>query len=430
MNSILSIINSLNADSSRNAKLDILRQNSGNTLLKQVFYLGLNPLINFYQRKIPQYESTGASTLSLQHCLDCLDKLSSREITGNAAIAYLGNMLASLDPDDAEVLKLVIQKDLKCGVARATVNAVWPDLIPEYPVMLCAQFDQKLVDKISWPASVQLKMDGMRFNAIVNSGKCEFRSRNGKELNLLGYLEDEFIALAAGQNVVFDGELLVQQADSCLADRQTGNGILNKAVKGTISDSEAAQVVATVWDLIPYECFVFGRDITPYQTRFDRLESMTLPAKIRLVTNHLVNSYEDAQKIFQDYLEQGQEGIILKDLNGPWENKRAKHQIKFKAELECDLKIVGVQMGTGKYQGLLGAIICQSQDGVLEVNVGSGFTDDQRKDLCHEKLIGKVVSVKYNARIENRQGDRSLFLPVFVEIREDKSVADLSKDIK
>jgi hypothetical protein len=38
--------------------------------------------------------------------------------------------------------------------------------------------------------------------------------------------------------------------------------------------------------------------------------------------------------------------------------------------------------------------------------------------------------VKYNARIKNKQGEESLFLPVFVEVREDKNDADSSGEIK
>ena len=114
---------------------------------------------------------------------------------------------------------------------------------------------------------------------------------------------------------------------------------------------------------------------------------------------------------------------------GKWEDKRTKSQIKFKGELECDLKIVGVQPGTGKYEGMLGAILCESKDGVVKVSVGSGFNDTHRKTYG-EELIGKIVAVKYNARITNKQGEESLFLPIFVEVREDKDVADSSKDIK
>jgi ATP-dependent DNA ligase len=139
---------------------------------------------------------------------------------------------------------------------------------------------------------------------------------------------------------------------------------------------------------------------------------------------------EHAQTIFEKYLAEGQEGIILKDMNGIWEDKRSKGQIKFKGELECDLRIVGVQMGTGKYDGMLGAILCESADGVIKVSVGSGFSDEQRKELIKQKLLDKIAAIKYNMRIKNKAGEESLFLPIVLEIRDDKEVADSSKDIK
>jgi hypothetical protein len=140
-------------------------------------------------------------------------------------------------------------------------------LIKEYPCMLASGYDDKLIDKIQWPAMVQLKMDGMRFNAIVRDGKCEFKSRNGKTIDLLGNLEQEFVDLSNGMDCVFDGELVVSYFDG-LMDRQTGNGILNKAIKGTISATEAALVRACIWDHIPYMYFIDGDCPTPYKTRF------------------------------------------------------------------------------------------------------------------------------------------------------------------
>jgi ATP-dependent DNA ligase len=373
--------------------------------------------------------------MTLGFAMGQLYTLSSREVTGNAAIEFLKNVLSSLDTDDAKVIERIIAKDLKCGVDVSTANKVWFGLIPEYPVMLCSPFEQKLVDKIKFPAYAQMKMDGMRFNAIVRDGKCEFRSRNGKEILLLGNLEQEFISLAGSIDCVFDGELLVMDDDSCqFMDRQTGNGILNKANKGTISAEDAAKVHASVWDLIPYVSFVDSKCNSPYSQRFSTLEAIVnkQPAKdkkIWAVTSTIVETLDQAQEIFQDYLSKGYEGIILKDGSGIWEDKRAKHQIKFKGELECDLKIVAIEEGTGKYAGMLGAIVCESSDGKIKVNVGSGFNDAHRKNLGSE-ILDKIVAIKYNSRIKNKLGEESLFLPIFVEIRDDKDIADSSKDIK
>jgi hypothetical protein len=434
---INAFFNTLAANPSRNFKIEELEKHVDNETLREVIRLALCPFTQFYQRKIPAYTCDGTNA-NIESILPALYDLSSRQVTGNAAIEYLRMLLSSLNPDDAKVLERIIDKSLDCGVQVSTANAVWSGLIKEYPVMLCSQFEQKLVDKIKFPAYVQLKMDGMRFNAIVRDGKCEFRSRNGKEIQLLGNLEKEFIALAGDVDCVFDGELLVMlPGDSQFTDRQTGNGILNKANKGTISAEQAALVHATVWDVIPYVLFGDGYCGTPYSTRFSSLKKLVdqIPPenkKIWLVASDMVENIDEANAKFEEYLGLGLEGIILKDGSGVWEDKRAKHQIKFKGELECDLKIVAVEEGSGKYAGMLGAMICESSDGVVKVSVGSGLNDEHRINLWHikQEILDKIIAVKYNCRIKNKAGEESLFLPIFVELRDDKNVADASKDIK
>jgi len=426
---ILQILNELAATSSRLEKEAILKREVNNELLKRVFFLAYDPFTQFYIRKIPKYDTKlKIDFITLDETINGasgLVHLSSRTFTGNAGINHLQFLLSMSSADDAKVIERIIGKDLKCGASDSTANKVWPGLVHEYPCMLCTPFDEKIAAKFKFPAMAQLKMDGMRFNAIVKDGKCEFRSRNGKEINLLGNLEQEFIKLADNEDIVFDGELLVV-VEGNIQDRQTGNGILNKAVKGTISAKEAESVQATVWDCIPYDHFIKGVGTVQYAIRFAMLQTCKLPHKIRLVESTVVDSLDEAQKIFEGYLSQGQEGIILKDVSGVWQDKRVKTQVKFKAELDCDLKIVAIQMGTGKYEGMVGAYICESEDGVIKVDVGSGLSDEDRKNF---DVIGKILAVVYNARIKNKQGEESLFLPRAVEIREDKIIADLSKNI-
>lgn len=421
---------SLAANNSRNFKLDTLKANADNNLLKEVIRLALDPFTNFYIRKIPTYINSGYNR-SLSESIEMLSNLSSRVCTGNDGIQFLTEILSNSREGDDKVIERIIKKDLKCGVSISTANAVWPNLIQEYPCMLCSQYEDKLVDKIKYPAYVQVKADGMRFNAIVRGNSVDFRTRNGKELDLLGNLIEEFIILADGKDMVFDGELLIKD-NGVILDRKTGNGILMKAQRGTLSDKEASMINAVIWDCIPYDKFLQDKDINPYCERILPLTQFTLPEKISFVENTVVSNIEEARTIFEEYLAQGQEGIILKDMKGIWENKRSKTQIKFKGELECDLKIVGIQEGTtgSKFEGMLGALICESSDGIIKVGVGSGFNDEQRKKFIDDNLIGKVVAVKYNSRIVTKTGEHSLFLPIFVEIRYDKDIADFSGDIK
>jgi ATP-dependent DNA ligase len=309
--------------------------------------------------------------------------------------------------------------------------------------MLASGFDQKLVDKIKFPAYCQLKLDGMRFNAIVRNGTVEYRSRNGKELNIPSKLfSDALLKLASyyGANYVFDGELLVVDSAGKPLDRKTGNGILSKGVKGTMSETEASSVRVTLWDAIPYDDFKIGKFVTPYEDRLQFLVKRTvnlktsnkaLGALIDCVWTKEVNNQFEAQTIFEKFLAEGQEGTILKSKTNIWEDKRSKEQIKFKGELECDLVVVNWEEGTGKNVGRLGALVCESSDGLIQVNVGSGYSDEQRKEFTKQAVLGKVVTVKYNARIKDRgDGVERLFLPTFIEMREDKDIADSSKKIK
>jgi ATP-dependent DNA ligase len=442
MSQIYNIFEQLASDNSRLAKEAILIKHKGNTTLQRVFYLALDPFQQFYIRKIPEYTPAKTLSITLDKALDDLDDLNKRVVTGNAAIAYLKNILEVLTENDAKIIERIIAKDLRCGVSEATTNKIWPKLISTYPVMLASGYDQKLVDKIKFPAYVQLKLDGMRFNAIVRGQTVEFRSRNGREILIPNKsFAVPFIKMADHykQDMVFDGELLIADYAGKPVNRQTGNGILSKAIKGTMSDTEALQVMATLWDAIPYDSFKAGIDKEPYNIRMAKLSNAMQDMKtvnaqlgkyVALVWTEQVNDLYTAKRIFEKFLAEGQEGTILKSKDGIWEDKRSKEQIKFKGELECDLRVVDWEEGTGKNKGRLGALVCESADGKIRVNVGSGYSDEQRV-AYGKQVVGKIATVKYNARIQDKGGDvESLFLPVFIELREDKNIADESTRIK
>ena len=442
MNSVYTVLDKLAADNSRLAKEAILKSELANEDFWHAVRLALDPFTNFYIKKIPAYTRSRRANLSMRQALESLGRLSRREVTGNAGIDHLVHILENVSASDSLVIERVIAKDLKCGVSEATINKIRPGFITTYPVMLASAYDQRLIDRFDWPGMCQLKLDGMRFNAIVRGENVEFRSRNGKEISIPSDLFPRaFVALAKeyGADYVFDGELLVVDAAGRPLDRKTGNGILNKAVKGTVSKSEAARIRATVWDAIPVENFVEGIYSVAYESRFTRLvgahkqfseSSRQLSHLISpVLTEYVKNDYE-ARRMFERFLAEGQEGTILKDRNAIWENKRSKGSIKFKGELEADMRIIGWELGTGKNSNRLGALVVSSEDGRIVVNVGTGFTDADR-DSIQPHVVGKIASIKYNARIQDKKGNtESLFLPVFVEIREDKDTADLSINIK
>jgi len=429
---ISKIFEELEHTSGRNDKIAILKRerDKNNTILKDVFRAALDPFKVYGIKKIPDYKSSGrGSNINLLKAIKMLDGFHDRVYTGNRATNQLQFILENLADDEGFVIERIIGRDMKVGVLASTVNKVWPKLIPVYPVMLCSAYDEKAIKKITYPGVVQQKCDGMRVNFIIENGKMDVRSRNGKPIDLHGHMSRQFAKMSAGNNFMYDGELLVLSEDGkSYLSRKKGNGIINKAMKGTLPVEQIKRVVVVLWDVIDLASFHAGIEDAHYSTRWKFLQSIQSKLKsdlVRLVPTQEVHNIDEAYDFYMDIIRDGGEGAILKNWASPWENKRSKHQIKMKVEDECDLKIVSLVEGEGKHAGKLGSFACSSADGLLKVNVGSGFSDAERKQYWDPSVVGKVVAVKFNEVIESEGSDiKRLFLPIFLEVREDKTEAD------
>jgi DNA ligase-1 len=120
----------------------------------------------------------------------------------------------------------------------------------------------------------------------------------------------------------------------------------------------------------------------------------------------------------------GYEGVMIKDVDAPYECKRTHAWLKAKPFIEVSLEIIGVEEGTGRNQGRLGAFVCEGVDDGkdIRVNVGSGFTDADRSSFwaSHielDNLIGQVVEVRADAVTQNQDGSYSLRFPRFLRFR-------------
>lgn len=452
MISISEILENLSHIASRNEKISYLKDRIFEATEEEAdnlcgtFYLALNPLICFGFKSIPFFKESEFSHVhpfrEILNRLSALSKLNHSK----ASEDWLAETLRCTETNERETVKRIVLKDLRCGVQIATWNEVVKDTewinyhVNDYPCMLASTMTEKRVSKLPWEHGVyaQLKCDGMRFNAVVERHDVKFFGRSGKPITILSEeLKNEFIRAAIYEPCVFDGELLVATEDGTgICDRKTGNGILNKAVRGTITTTESERVRCVLWDMIPLESFKVGYCPMPYATRFEQLseclETLEKDSPLSLVESNVVYSMEEAQKVYESYVSKGLEGVILKNPDNEWRDTRATDQIKMKEELDADLRIVEVVEGTGKYKGMMGALVLESDDHKIKVSVGTGFSDAQRKEYFTNDILDKVVTVTYNMRIKdkNREGVDSLFLPRFIEIREDKDCTNMDSEIK
>lgn len=435
------LFETLASDNGRKFKEDLLSQHSSNDTLKRAVKLALDPTINFYIKKIPTYgKQMGVGKASLDSAIDKLSALSSRTVTGNDAQVYLANILSGLSDDDAEVIKKIISRDLKCGVSESTANKVWKGLIPEYPYMRCCLPKHTKLELFNWVKGVysQLKADGMFANVnLYTDYTVELTSRSGSVFPM-----DQFKGLAEEIAKTFvcgtqtHGEVLVKR-DGVVLPREIGNGILNSVLKGgSFADNE--QPILLAWDQIPLSAVVPGGKFkVKYSERFESLRKQlhddNTPVLIELIETRIVHSMDEARAHYKEMLAAGFEGTIIKDADAIWEDTTSKSQVKFKLEVDVDLVIVGFTEGNGKNAASFGAIRCQSSDGLLEVDV-SGFKDKPQKGVLTRKeisdrrdeFIGTIMTVKANDLMPPTKSNPlwSLFLPRFAEFRADKSVAD------
>lgn len=496
---ILDILNEISSTDSSKEKEKILNRNKENNLLKTVFTLAYNRQLTY--GITPKGLNFGGSVgpMSLENfCDELVKKYSTRNLTGNAGIHYMQQMLDSMSSSSCEVARRILSRDLNCGASVALGNKTWPGIIPEQPQFLAAPYSEKNLKKIRWPAIAQLKADGARCMALVSAdgSQVSLVSRNGNEYLKLYDITSQLKELAQVVretlphygDFVIDGELIhrapfsasiktakqhtlddlfgipeTNDEEEIESDRNKSNGLSNKALNGTISDVEQSEMIFNVWDIIPQEVY-YEREKSKlyYENRFATLACLTEAfggtqkyQNIQLIESEEVETYEQAIKIYQRYVDQDREGIILKNKDGMWANARTTDQIKFKVEVEIDLKIVEVYPHR-KDASKVGGFVLEDSSGQIRVRCGSGLKDTTHKKvngakveipICerHEydrqalmliknELIGQIVQCKCNG-LQERKGRKpdeakfKLFLPIFQLIRRDKSKPNHIHDV-
>lgn len=439
MKLLYEIIQQIASTSSTNEKLEIMRKHKENAALRTAFYYAYHPQINFY---VKLSETTVESIGEQMYCreldetfINLLQNLSNRVYTGNEARSHVNDLLFELCKGDQKVFAGIINKDLRCGASGTLANKVWPNLVPEYPVMLCGKFDsksKKFLEKFEGNVGfiVQRKSDGGRLNIIVDEeGNVSYHSRNGSELNLYGYFDDLFKQY---KGFVFDGELLAR-GENGIVERKISNGLYTKAVRGTLSKDEVRTMCFDVWDMIDITEFKLGFGEERYEDRLTRLLNTVAsinPGIVRVVESLKVDTLDECEKFYNRMRAEGEEGAIIKVANSIWEDKRSKSAVKLKAEETGDFLCTGYEEGTGKYAGMIGALKIETSDGLLKCNVGTGLDDDDRKrDPSY--FVSKIVEVAYNEVISSKgKNTKSLFLPVYKQVRFDKNTANSLSELK
>ena len=426
------IIQRLEADNSRLAKEAILAE-AMEEGLDEFFHglrLGLDKLVSFGVKQVPIKELDDGQGLAWTPFLELVDALYRRTLTGHdARDAIELAMSVATRAQWNDWYRRILIKDMRAGFGEKSVNTVAKKAKkPEYavPVFECmlAHDGANHDTKISGKKLLQEKLDGVRVLTVVDyeSRTVQMYTRNGKELNNFPHItkafEDNLDNFA--RSFVFDGEVMSSSFQALMTQ------VHRK------SDVQSEDAVLHLFDIIPLVEFKQGKSVLGQRRRINFLknwENIFADSGCITIVPHTEVDLDtfDGAIVFQDFnkacLDAGKEGIMVKDVDAKYECKRSTSWLKIKPFIEVSLTVTGVEEGTGRNVGKLGALVCEGVDDGkrIVVNVGSGFSDGQRGEFWVDKesMIGQVVEVRADAATKSQDSDDvwSLRFPRFKNFR-------------
>jgi DNA ligase-1 len=423
------VISDLEKHASRLNKEAIIQvqAEAGNNEFFEGCRLALDPMITFGLKQIPEKTDADGAGLDWDSFTLITTGFINRSLTGNLARDTVSKMMASATKAQWNGwYRRILIKDLRCGTSEKTINKIVEKKYDSYsiPIFGCqlAHDSANHESKVTGQRLIEVKLDGVRVITIVHpDGRVDQFSRNGKELVNFPHIKKQFASIANNllEPWVFDGEIM----SSSFQD-------LMKQVHRK-SDVNANDAVLHLFDCIPLCHFEQGQWNATQEFRSNHLKVFIEKyqnelTNVTMVGQELVDLNSNAgQQKYKEInalaIEGGYEGIMIKDPEAPYECKRSYAWLKLKPFIEVSLEVQGVEEGTGRNEGRLGALICSGYDGgkFIQVNCGSGFTDNDRIDYWtnRDSLLGAVVEVRADAITQNQDGTYSLRFPRFLRFR-------------
>lgn len=244
-----------------------------------------------------------------------------------------------------------------------------------------------------FPCYVQPKLDGLRCIARKENDVVTLWFRSGKQIITMGHIEKD-LSIVMDNGDIFDGELYSEEIDFnkiCGAIRRDKN----------IKDNVAQQInyyvydAPRIWELGLLYDEGDGFDV---RSHILHLKTQELDDHVIPLLTEYIDLEQDVFKKHDEYVAYGFEGIMIRDPEMLYEQKRSKYLLKHKVFNEDEFQIVDYEEGRGQLQGRVGAFVCEMSNGnrFKAKLKGKGVTD-LLKDYFEEPEIfmNKMLTVKY-----------------------------------
>lgn len=417
---IAKMVLEVSTTTSRNEKIEILKKYPD--CVKIHLYTN-NPFWQYYisstrVRKTMSNMDIRCQAKYVKDIFDLLDILKERKITGNIALATVCNFIANNKKYD-KIIYSIIDKNLKIRCGTATINKVFPNLIPEFPVALAEKIEDipngyLNLEKDTWFAL--RKFDGVRVICFIKNGVAEFRSRQGNIFVTLLILEKMFNTLKLEKDLVIDGELCIFE---------NGKENFKKAVSEIKRKSGMIMNPRyVVFDMLTPKEFESKESVKKYSERMAELrrfvEENKLMTNISVAECIQIKDEKHLQKLKETASKKEWEGLILRK-DEIYEGKRSNNMIKVKKFKDGEYECIDLQTGKMRF-------IINGKDKEIEtmsritidyhgfpVDVGTGFSLEERNMYAKnpDLIVGKVVCISYLEESKDKDGKPSLRFPSF-----------------
>lgn len=245
-------------------------------------------------------------------------------------------------------------------------------------IMLAYTWDRRRFERYKKPCIVQPKINGNRCRAICNGREVKLLSSSAAEIVSMQHIVAELEAM--NLEMELDGELYQHGVP-----HQITNGLCKR------------QYYERSHDSVEYWIFDYVAE-APQYARTEFLNNLDLFPMVHVGQTY-VETLDELEFAYTNYLEQGFEGIIIREPTAPYLRKKTTSMMKLKPRLSEIYPIVGYEQErsiTGSLKDSLGALVLQNDEG-LTFRVGSGFTRNQREHYWQikETLPGRLCKIRY-----------------------------------
>jgi DNA ligase-1 len=252
---------------------------------------------------------------------------------------------------------------------------------------------------------VDTKLDGIRIQVHKRGDEVRIFTRSLEEVT--ERLSDVVAVTArlGARHVILDGEAMTLDATGRPKPFQETASRTARRLAG--DDAASDTVTPFFFDVLHLD----GEDLIdlPLRDRLERLDA-TVPSAF-VVPRTLTDESDAASGFFEDAVSSGQEGVVVKALDAPYEaGRRGAAWVKVKPRHTLDLVVLAVEWGSGRRQGWLSNIHLGARDPdggfVMLGKTFKGMTDEvlrwqtERFLELEESRSAHVVTVRPEQVVE------------------------------